>query len=290
MARKFGLGKGLEALLPAGEGAGLLEVPIEAIQPNPHQPRRQIDETELEGLVQSIREHGLLQPLIVTQTQADPPRYTLIAGERRWRAAQRAGLTTVPVVVREVAPRQMLELALVENLQRADLNPIEEAQAYRYLIETFGLTHEEVARRVGRSRAAITNALRLLQLPPAIQDHLLAGRISEGHARALLMLDSPAQQEHVLRRILEEGLSVREAEELARRLRGHRPQPRARPRRPPELAALEDRLRRALGTRVTLSWSRKGGRLILYYYSDEELEALVRRLLGSDAEEEAPAR
>ncbi|HXF70104.1 MAG TPA: ParB/RepB/Spo0J family partition protein, partial [Thermoflexus sp.] len=223
MARKFGLGKGLEALLPAGETMGLLEVPIDAIEPNPHQPRRQIDEAELEELAQSIREHGLLQPLIVTQTQLEPPRYTLIAGERRWRAAQRAGLTTVPVVVREAAPQQMLELALVENLQRADLNPIEEAQAYRYLIETFGLTHEEVARRVGRSRATITNALRLLQLPPSIQAHLMEGRITEGHARALLMLSNPAQQEMVLRRILEEGLSVRAAEELARRLQGQRP-------------------------------------------------------------------
>jgi ParB family chromosome partitioning protein len=281
MGRKFGLGKGLEALLPAGEAAGLLEVPIEAIEPNPHQPRRQIDEAELEELAQSIREHGLLQPLIVTQTQADPPRYTLIAGERRWRAARRAGLTTVPVVVREVAPQQMLELALVENLQRADLNPIEEAQAYRYLIEQFGLTHEEVARRVGRSRTTITNALRLLQLPPPIQAHLMEGRIAEGHARALLMLSHPAQQEMVLRRILEEGLSVRATEELARRLRGQRPARRKAASRPPGLAELEVRLRQALGTKVRLSHNRKGGRLIIYYYSEEELEALLRRLLGS---------
>ncbi|WP_448594850.1 ParB/RepB/Spo0J family partition protein [Thermoflexus hugenholtzii] len=281
MGRKFGLGKGLEALLPAGESAGLLEVPIEAIAPNPHQPRRQIDEAELEELAQSIREHGLLQPLIVTQTQADPPRYTLIAGERRWRAAQRAGLTTVPVVVREVAPQQMLELALVENLQRADLNPIEEAQAYRYLIEQFGLTHEEVARRVGRSRATITNALRLLQLPPSIQAHLMEGRITEGHARALLMLPHPAQQEMVLRRILEEGLSVRATEALARRLQGQRPARRKTASLPPGLAELEGRLRQALGTKVRLSHHRKGGRIVIYYYSEEELEALLRRLLGS---------
>jgi ParB family chromosome partitioning protein len=280
MGRKFGLGKGLEALLPAGEAAGLLEVPIEAIEPNPHQPRRQIDEAELEELAQSIREHGLLQPLIVTQTQADPPRYTLIAGERRWRAARRAGLTTVPVVVREVAPQQMLELALVENLQRADLNPIEEAQAYRYLIEQFGLTHEEVARRVGRSRATITNALRLLQLPPSIQAHLMEGRITEGHARALLMLPHPAQQEMVLRRILEEGLSVRATEELAR-LQGQRPARRKAASLPPGLAELEGRLRQALGTKVRLSHNRKGGRIVIYYYSEEELEALLRRLLGS---------
>lgn len=278
MARKFGLGKGLEALLPAGEVAGLLEVPIEAIEPNPHQPRRQIDEGALEELAQSIREHGLLQPLIVTQTQQEPPRYMLIAGERRWRAAQRAGLRTVPVVVREAAPQQMLELALVENLQRADLNPIEEAQAYRHLIEAFGLTHEEVARRVGRSRAAVTNALRLLQLPPSIQAYLMEGRITEGHARALLMLSSPAQQEMVLRRILEEGLSVRATEELARRLQGQRPARRKAAARLPGLVELEARLRQALGTKVRLSAGRKGGRITIYYYSEEELEAIVRRL------------
>ncbi|MCS6964264.1 ParB/RepB/Spo0J family partition protein [Thermoflexus sp.] len=281
MARKFGLGKGLEALLPAGETTGLLEVPIDAIEPNPHQPRRQIDEADLEGLAQSIREHGLLQPLIVTQIQAEPPRYMLIAGERRWRAAQRAGLTTIPVVVREAAPQQMLELALVENLQRADLNPIEEAQAYRYLIETFGLTHEEVARRVGRSRTTITNALRLLQLPPSIQAHLMEGRITEGHARALLMLSQAAQQELVLRRILEEGLSVRATEELARRLQGQRVPRRKAPARPPGLVEIESRLRQALSTKVRLSAGRRGGRLIIYYYSEEELEALVRRLLRS---------
>ncbi len=280
MARKFGLGKGLEALLPAGEATGLLEVPIDAIEPNPHQPRRQIDEAELEELAQSIREHGLLQPLIVTQTQLEPPRYTLIAGERRWRAAQRAGLTTVPVVVREVAPQQMLELALVENLQRRDLNPIEEAHAYRYLIENFGLTHEEVARRVGRSRAAITNALRLLQLPPSIQACLMEGRITEGHARALLRLHHPAQQELVLRRILEEGLSVRATEELTSRLQGQRAPGRRSPQRPPGLVEIESRLRQALGTRVRLSIGRRGGRLTIFYYSEEELEAIVRRLLG----------
>ncbi|MFN3929537.1 MAG: ParB/RepB/Spo0J family partition protein, partial [Thermoflexus sp.] len=165
MARKFGLGKGLEALLPAGEAIGLLEVPIDAIEPNPHQPRRQIDEAELEELAQSIREHGLLQPLIVTQTQLEPPRYTLIAGERRWRAAQRAGLTTVPVVVREAAPQQMLELALVENLQRADLNPIEEAMAYRQLMDRFGHTQEKIAEGLSKSRSHIANLLRLLNLP-----------------------------------------------------------------------------------------------------------------------------
>ncbi len=279
MAGKFGLGRGLEALIPVEETAGILEVPVEDIRPNPHQPRMLIRDDELVELALSIQTHGVLQPLIVTR---EGDGYQLVAGERRWRAAKLAGLTTVPVIVKDLAPQQTLELALVENLQRKDLNPLEEAGAYRQLIEEFGLTHEEVAQRVGKSRVAVTNTLRLLKATDAVKEALLNGRIGEGHARALLALEDPAAQVAALRIVLRQGLTVRQTEELVGRILQTRPpSPTARS-AAPEVRALEDRFQQALGTRVQVRPGKKGGRIIIYYYSDEELEGLYERLSRRD--------
>ncbi|HEX5504018.1 MAG TPA: ParB/RepB/Spo0J family partition protein, partial [Thermomicrobiales bacterium] len=210
--------------------------------------------------------------------------YQLIAGERRWRAARLAGLTRVPVTVKETAPGELLELALVENVQRADLSPLEEAGAYRQLAADFGLTHEQIARRVGKSRAAITNTLRLLDAPPEVREALAAGRVTEGHARALLGLSSAAEQVEALALVERQGLTVRQTEELIRRwLAGGRPRPATAP-RPPDFDRLEDHFRRALGTRVTLQKSRKGGRVVIHFFSDEELDGLYRRIVGEDDE------
>jgi len=272
----------LEALIPVEEEAaaagGVLEVPVTAIRPNPHQPRVQIRDQDLVELAASIEAHGVIQPLIVAREEEG---YVLVAGERRWRAARMAGLPTVPVIVKDVAPQEMLELALVENLQREDLNPLEEAQAYRQLIEGFGLTHEEVARRVGKSRVAVSNTLRLLKAARPVQEALLEGKISEGHARALLALESPEAQTAALRTVLKKGLNVRQTEDLVRRLASG-PSRKRRPSLPPEMQAVEDRLREALGTRVRLAPGKKGGRLIIYYYSEEELESLYERIVGEE--------
>jgi ParB family chromosome partitioning protein len=286
-SRKSGLGRGLGALIPqTSGGSGLLEVDVDRIAPNPWQPRLELDEAALAELVQSIKEHGVLQPLIVTRAENDS--YVLVAGERRWRAAKSAGLLTVPVVVKETTPRQRLELALVENIQREDLSPLETAQAYRQLIDEHGLTQEAVAERVGKSRAAVANVLRLLQLPPVARDALAAGTISEGHGRALLSCASPEIGALLLDAILERGLSVRQAEELARRLNAagpgvttERPAPSARA-LPPDAAAIEDRFRQALGTKVQLYKSRRGGRLVIHFYSDDELTGLYEAICGTE--------
>ncbi|HZO31615.1 MAG TPA: ParB/RepB/Spo0J family partition protein [Chloroflexota bacterium] len=284
-SRKSGLGRGLGALIPQSSGgAGLLEVDVDRIMPNPWQPRLEMDASSLAELVQSIKEHGILQPLIVTRAENDS--YALVAGERRWRAAKGAGLLTVPVVVKETTPRQRLELALVENIQREDLSPLETAQAYRQLIDEHNLTQEAVSERVGKSRAAVANALRLLQLPPAARDALARGLISEGHGRALLSCASPEIGAILLEAILQRGLSVRQAEELARRLNAAGPgvtttRPAAQP-LPPDAAAIEDRFRQALGTKVQLYKSRRGGRLVIHFYSDDELTGLYEAICGSE--------
>ncbi|MBC7224029.1 MAG: ParB/RepB/Spo0J family partition protein [Anaerolineae bacterium] len=285
-AKKRGLGRGLDALIPQATGPevpGVMEVPVDRVFPNPYQPRQAHDAEALRELAESIREHGVLQPLIVTEVRPDdpldPPRYQLVTGERRWRAAQLAGLQTVPVLVKETTPQQMLELALVENIQRADLSPLEEAQAYAQLMEEFGLTQEQVAARVGKSRAAVANTVRLLRLPQAVKEALAAGEITEGHARALLALPEERMQRQALEAIRKRGLNVRQTEALVRRLL----QP-ARPAPPPEpeTRALEDRLRAALGTPVRLHRGRKGGRLVIRFFSDEELQAIYERLVGPE--------
>jgi len=237
-----------------------------------------MEEETLQELAASIREHGLIQPLIVTQT---PDGYQLVTGERRWRAAQMAGLHTVPVIVKELSERDKLELALVENLQRADLNPLEEAMAYQQLSEEFGLTQAQIAQRVGKSRAAVANAMRLLRLPDGVKRALVDGEISEGHARALLPLEEEALQMEVVERIRREGLNVRQVESLVRRLLATPPEVRDKEaRRSAHLTALENEFREALGTKVRLIREGKRGRLIIYFYSDEELQALYDLLVG----------
>jgi ParB family transcriptional regulator, chromosome partitioning protein len=278
-----GLGRGLASLIPArpDEQRGLHEIPLARIAPNPYQPRRHVDEAELEELAQSIREHGVLQPVIVTQTLEG---YALVAGERRVRAARLAGLDRIPAVIRQLADRDQLELAIVENVQRADLDPIEEALAYRQLIDEFGLSQESVAGRVGRARVTITNTLRLLDAAAEVQTALVEGRISEGHARALVGMP-PDAQVTLLRTVVEQGLSVRQTEELVRRLREPREPAAARSRqgRDQDLERVEEELRRSLGTKVSLSRSRRGGRIVIEYYSDEELGRLYERLIGGTA-------
>jgi ParB family transcriptional regulator, chromosome partitioning protein len=280
---KSGLGRGLGALIPTFT-PGVEAVDVDLIVSNPHQPRAHFDPESLSELAQSIGEHGVIQPLLVTRVQPEgdgPAVYQLIAGERRLQAARLAGLTRVPVVVKEASSSELLELALVENLQRADLNALEEAQAFRRLLDEFGLTQEGVAARIGRSRTAVANTLRLLTLSEELKASLARGEISEGHARALLGLADEAQRRQAWRKVVERGLSVRETEALVRRWPAASRTRTARQRPDPDVSDLEQRLRAALGTRVSLRRGRRGGRLTIHFYSDEEFQALLDRLLGS---------
>jgi len=283
MPQKSGLGRGLGALIPGGGNAltenGVMLVPVEMVFPNPRQPRSMMHPEELEDLTASIREHGVLQPLIVTPGDMDG-RYVLIAGERRLQAARLAGLDTVPVLVRQATDQQRLELAIIENVQRSDLSALEQAEAYRQLAEDFDLSHEDIAARVGKSRVAVTNTLRLLKLPDVIKNALIEGRISEGHARALLALTTPEAQTAALHTVLKQELNVRQTEELVRKLSGEKPPRKLKPAAVPEVAELEERLRSSLGTKVILRGGRKGGTVTIHYYSDEELNALLGRLLN----------
>ncbi len=282
MAKKSGLGKGLDALIPGaetpGQERGTQFVPIDEILPNPRQPRVGMNDENLLELANSIREHGILQPLIVTQ-DPDTQKFTLIAGERRLRAAKMAGLESVPVIIRDASEQQRLELALIENLQRADLAPLETAEAYRQLAEEFGLSHEQISERVNKSRVAVTNTLRLLKLPESVREALASEQISEGHARALLALATPQAQKAVLQIVISRSLSVRQTEDLVRMYSGERPQRQAKPEPPPEIRSIEERLREFFGTRVTLKHGKKGGSLIIHYYSNEELDALISLIL-----------
>jgi ParB family chromosome partitioning protein len=282
MARR-GLGKGLSALLSQSELEGNLvqEIPIAQIHPNPYQPRRVFDEDSLRELADSIRQVGVLQPIIVRQDSVDE--YTLIAGERRLRAAQMAGLQYIPAIVRTPSEQQMLEMALIENLQREDINPMDAALAYKHLMDEFGLTQEQVAIRVGKSVPAISNTLRLLQLPAYIQDSIRSGLISEGHGRALLMVRDPVQQRQLWQQITADGLSVRATELRARELRSAEqpinPGPRSYPLPAsplPEVKALEHNLSVYLGTRVKLVYQEGGaGRIVIEFYSEEELGRIL---------------
>jgi ParB family chromosome partitioning protein len=281
MPARSGLGKGLDALIPGGSGAvsaaGATQVPIDSISHNPRQPRQSFKEGDLQELAASIREHGIIQPLIVALAMGGS--YTLIAGERRLQAARRAGLTRVPVVVRSASDQQLLELALIENVQRADLNPIEEAQAFQHLAREFNLSHDAIAARVSKSRVAVTNTLRLLEASAAVKQAVVDGKVSEGHARALLALTSAKAQEIALNRVINLDLSVRQTELLARKLSGKKPAPRKKARRSADAADIEKRLRASLGTKVALKHGKNGGSLTVYYYSNEELDALLERLL-----------
>lgn len=290
MARRGGLGKGLGALIPPGAGevgvsGGFQELPISSIKPNRYQPREHFDEETLAALADSVREVGLLQPVLVRETDDG---YELIAGERRLRACRRVGLQTIPALVRRTDDASALEEALVENVHREDLNPLEEAAAYQQLIEDFSLTHEEVASRVGRSRVAITNTLRLLQLPPTILKLIQDGRLKEGHARALLGTPDRSFQEQLARRAVAEGLSVRAIEESVRehggepatRTSGGAAVPSVPRLRPPGLVELEELLGDLLETRVKISMSSKQGRVSIDFADLEDLERIYRRMTG----------
>ncbi|OGO44814.1 MAG: stage 0 sporulation protein J [Chloroflexi bacterium RBG_16_63_12] len=280
MPPKRGLGRGLDALIPVSEtSAGVSQLPVSAIGRNPRQPRTRLDPTELEELANSIREHGVIQPLVVAQS-AYPGQYTLITGERRLEAARLAGLPTVPALIREATDQQLLELALVENIQRSDLGPLETAHAYKHLAEDFGLSHEEIAAKVGKKRVTVTNTLRLLKLPARLLDALASGQITEGHARALLALPNPQAQTAAFATVVNKGLNVRQTEELVRRLLGQQDARPAKPTRQAESDALATRLREALGTKVALKRGRKGGTIIIHFYSDEELNAIADAILG----------
>jgi ParB family transcriptional regulator, chromosome partitioning protein len=295
--RRGGLGKGLGALIPSdvarSSAAGLAarpaieEIPINQIDPNPYQPRNNFDEESLAGLTASIRELGVLQPILVRRVSED--RYAIIAGERRWRAAKRAGLQFIPVIVRQVNDELILQHALVENLHRDDLNPLEEAAAYQQLVEDFDLTQEEVAQKVGKSRSAVANLLRLFQLPPQVQRLVAEGRVSAGHAKALLGTPDRAFQESLARRVATEGLSVRDTEEAVRRRNGlagstgHSPgSSGTRSKlRAPGLLELEELLAEQLDTRVSINVGPKRGRVVIEFADLEDLERIYRVMAGS---------
>lgn len=285
------LGKGLEALLGEGanqtiaektilqqpEGERVQEVALHRLDPNPFQPRQAFDEQSLQELSDSIRLHGILQPILVTRGQGG--RYTIVAGERRWRAARKAGLVQVPVIVRQMDEQQLMEAALIENLQRTDLNPVEEAEAIQTLMQTYGFTQEAVSQRVGKSRSTVANALRLLSLPAGALQLVRDGQLSSGHARAVLMAPS-AQQEAFAQQIVEKGLSVRQAERMAQALKSEREQASATPVRDVHLASAEATLRRALGTKVALTGSLSRGRITIEYFSQQDLERIYAMLGG----------
>jgi ParB family chromosome partitioning protein len=257
----------------------MVEVAVGNIQTNPHQPRTTFDTEQLSEMAASIKEHGVIQPLIVTKGDT-PDGYTLIAGERRLQAAQLAKLEKVPVIIREATEHEMLLLALIENVQRADLSPLETAEAYKHLADQFSFTQEQIADRVGKSRVAVTNTLSLLELSPAVKQALADGEIREGHARALKGLSTQSQSA-ALQTVIKKGLNVRQAEELARKLKGVKAptEPKPEPTLTPELQELQTQLRDWLGTKVNLKYSQKGGTITMHYYSDEELNALVEKLL-----------
>jgi ParB family transcriptional regulator, chromosome partitioning protein len=291
MTRKPGLGRGLDALIPTSERATMTETALpdssiamiatECISPNPRQPRTRIDGSELSDLARSITQHGVIQPLIVTQA-AETGQYILIAGERRWLAARQAGISQIPAIIREANEQQLVELALVENVQRADLGPLETAEAYRQLSEDFNLSHEEISTRVGKSRVAITNTLRLLKLPNEVKEALATGQISAGHGRALLTLPTPAAQITATKIILQRDLTVRQTEDLVKKMGVEKTE---RPFKPPplaEISAIEEKLQQKLNTKVMLKRRRKSGVLTIHYYSEEELNSIIDQILGAD--------
>jgi ParB family transcriptional regulator, chromosome partitioning protein len=280
MTKRNALGKGLSALIPDGHDLDEKEeqfflCPVVAIEPNPNQPRQRFPAHELEEMVVSVREKGILTPLLVNQTDAG---YQLIAGERRWRAAQMAGLERVPVVVRDVTPSESLELALIENIQRKDLNPIEEALACQKLMEDTASTHEMLSRRLGKDRSSIANLLRLLKLPTAIQQDVIDNRLSMGHARLLAGVGEKDHQKFLRDAIVKKGLSVRQAEALARKLKNPPSPKKILSKDDPYILSLSDNLKRSLGTKVEIKKDGKQGQILLYFFSDDELDRLVEFL------------
>lgn len=280
MARRKALGKGLSAIIPEadrleGIGEGFFQCPIGAIEPNPYQPRRDSFDEQMDELVESIREKGVITPLLVSKRENG---YELIAGERRWRAAQKAGLERVPVVVRESTPLESLELALIENIHRKDLNPIEEALAYKRWLADTQTTQEALAKSVGKERSTISNALRLLSLPKNIQRDLIENRLSMGHARVLVGLKSKEEQRLLRDLILKKALSVRQAEEFVKKGRRRGRSGKRRASRDYYIQSLADNLKRVLGTKVDIKKRGKRGSIVIHFYSDEELDRLLELL------------
>ncbi len=280
--QKQALGKGLGALIPdlsslddrERKALGISEIELDKIVPNEYQPRKTFADESLKELAASIREHGVIQPIIVHRIGST---YGLIAGERRWRAARLAGLKTIPALVKEASKRELIEQALIENIQREDLNPLEAAEAYKRLQDEFRLTQEDVARRVGKERSTVTNFLRLLHLPKEVKQDLSAGSLSMGHAKALLSLERSRDQVQAAAMIVKKGLSVREAEMLATRLKNPAKEKKVRPSN--ELKSVEEKLRKALGTKVSLAPKAKGGRIVIDYYSNDDLDRILEKLL-----------
>lgn len=275
------LGKGIHALIPdfevgvaesAAPGSGATEILIDEISPNRLQPRKFFDDEKLEELVLSIRENGVLQPVIVQKGENNL--YELVVGERRWRASKKAGLNKIPAIIREVSDAQSLEIAIIENIHRQDLNPIEEAEAYSRLADEFGLTQEKLARRLGKNRPTIANTLRLLKLPQGVKEDMIAGRLSMGHARALLGLESAKDIEILRREVLQKDLSVRQTEARVRQMKT--PPPEKAPERKKDifLKSLETDLGRKLGTKVEIAPQKKGGKVVITYYSNDDLERI----------------
>lgn len=286
-SKRPGLGKGLEALIPThpdgeilAEFGGVLEVPLDLIGANPHQPRKGFNDDKLKELAASIQEHGIIQPLVLSAQDADEDqKYAVIAGERRLRAAELAGLKTVPAILREADSQDHLVLALIENVQRADLNPLETASAYQSLAVEFGLSHEEISKRVGKSRTAVTNTMRLLDLPDVVQQAVRKNQVSMGHARALLALPNIKAQSSALQTILTQELNVRQTEALVNKFKGkQKPRPPKKDTKSPELKSLEEELQSSLGTKVRLTRNKGGkGTITIHYYSDEEFDTLLDR-------------
>ncbi len=279
--QKVALGKGLGALIPdltaldekERKALGIIELELDRIKPNEYQPRKSFDESRLEELAASIKEQGVIQPVIVHKSGSG---FELIAGERRWRAARLAGLKTIPSIVKEATKRDILEMALIENIQREDLNPLEAAEAYKRLQEEFKLTQEDLARRVGKERSTITNFLRILGLPKEVKHDIASGALSMGHAKAILSLERVRDQIQASMLIVKKGLSVREAEKLAAGLKN--PPKDKRPRLSHEIKAVEEKLRKALGTKVSIAAKAKGGKIVIEYYSAEELDRIIEKL------------
>ncbi|MEW5948464.1 MAG: ParB/RepB/Spo0J family partition protein [Thermodesulfobacteriota bacterium] len=280
MIKKTGLGKGLEALLPKGtqeeKEPAIFSCAIEEVKPNPYQPRRVIKNDRIEELAASIKEKGIIQPIIVRRVDSG---YELIAGERRWHAAQKAGLKSIPIIVKDVSPAEVLELALIENIQREDLNPLEEAEAYNRLTQEFGLTQEGLASRVGKERSTVANFLRLLKLPDYIKENIWAEDLSMGHARVLVGIEDPEGQRMVRDTIIKKGLSVRETETLVRRLKKpYRPKGNRQP--DSHTLSLAEEIMRHLGTKVRISRRGKRGKIEIDFYSEEDLARIVDYISG----------
>ncbi len=287
--KKTGLGRGLDALfsdIQTESKDSVMMVPVSSISPNPRQPRTEFSEEELSDLAESIKEHGVIQPLIVSEEQLNG-QYILIAGERRLRAAQLAGLTTVPVISRSADDKDLLELALIENIQRENLSPLDTAEAYHNLEVNFNMTHEEISRRVGKNRVSVTNTLRLLKLAPEVRAALSEKKLSEGHARVLLSLPTEQAQTAAMKHVVEAGLNVRQTEDYVRSLTGNRSGNSDEPKSAkkaqgslsPELQNVEDMLRRLIGTKVSLRPTKNGaGTINIHYYSNEELESIIKKL------------